>query len=109
MLEVQVTGDEHPKTFTIVSDDDDAENARFGDLLKSAFGDDDDLAQEWHNKETDSDGSLRMIVPTESAELVGEMLLEESDWPDEGQKILDTIQAARESFEEKVADQEGSQ
>lgn len=106
MLEVQVTGDAHPKTFTIVSDDKDAENARFGELLEQSFGDDDDIAQEWRDKKTDSDGFLRMIVNPESAEIVGEMMVEESDWPQEGQKILDTIKGAREDAERAIEEQE---
>jgi hypothetical protein len=99
MLEVQVTGDQHPKTFTVVSDDAEAENARFGDLLESSFGTDDDLTQEWLAKSPDSDGCLRMIVPSEAAEVVGDTMVEESDWPEEGQKILDTIKDGYEQAE----------
>jgi hypothetical protein len=95
MLEVQITGDSHPKTFTIVSNDQEAENDRFGALLKEAFGEDDDLAQEWMTKERDSDDHLRLIIPPDAVETVGEMLMHESDWPDEGKKIIDCIEGAR--------------
>jgi hypothetical protein len=95
MLEVQVTGDSHPKTFTIVSNDQEAENDRFGALLKEAFGEDDELYQEWMSKDRDSDDHLRLIIPPDAAETVGELLEYESEWPEEGKKITDTIEQAR--------------
>jgi hypothetical protein len=77
MLKVEVTGSEHPKEVTILTDDHDAELAVMNDALMAAeLSPDDALFKALEDAEQGDDGNWRIVVPgdevADMADLWGE-------------------------------------
>lgn len=86
MLEIKVTGDTHPKTFTVVIDDRNAELDRLQTIIHDEIGapPDDDL-RAWFDKTTADEFAEGVVIPTEIVGDFGEIL--EGDWWEEAEKI----------------------
>lgn len=93
MLELRVTGDKHPKTFTLVTDDRDAELIRLQEIIHDEIdADPDDPIREWFDKHTAEQFEAGVVVPTEIVGDFGDIL--EGDWFDEAIKIEKEREAA---------------
>lgn len=81
MLRLEATGDKHPKTFTLYTDDADGELARLHEIVVDEVGaDEDDPIRAWLAGHTAEQFAEGVVVP---AEQVGEFEdILESDWPD---------------------------
>jgi hypothetical protein len=93
MLELRVTGDEHPKTFTLVTDDRDAELHRLQEIIHDEIGaGPDDPIRQWFDTHTADEFAAGVVVPTDFIGEFGELL--EGDWFDEAIKIEKEREAA---------------
>lgn len=85
MLDLRITGDRHPKTFTLVTDDKDAELVRIQDILEEAeYGEGDELF-EWFQNHTADQFKEGVEVPTDLVGPLAELL--EGDWWDQAEKV----------------------
>lgn len=86
MLEIRVTGDKHPKTFTLVTDDRNAELARLQEIIHDEMdADPDDDVRKWFDTHSADDFAAGVAIPTAMVGEIGEVL--EGDWWEEAEKI----------------------
>jgi hypothetical protein len=86
MLELRVTGDTHPKTFTLVTDDRDAELIRLQEIIHDEIeAGSEDPIRKWFDAHTADEFAAGVVVPTDFIGEFGELL--ESDWFDEAMKV----------------------
>jgi hypothetical protein len=91
MLEVQTTGDTHPKTFVLKTDDADGELARIEEILKNiGVFDDDDPVGEWFNEHTAEQFAEGVTVPQDFAVDFFEII--DGDFP-QGTEAVEAAQA----------------
>lgn len=100
MLELRVTGDTHPKTFTLVTDDRDAELHRLQEIIHEEIeASPDDPIRKWFDEHDAEQFAAGVVVPTEFIGELGELL--ESDWFDEAIKVEKEREAAIAELEAK--------
>lgn len=98
MLELRITGDEHPRKFTLVTDDDNAELARLQEIIHDEIdADPDDDLRSWFDKATADDFAKGVEIPTAIVGEIGEVL--EGDWWEEAAKIDKERQDALDKLE----------
>jgi hypothetical protein len=86
MLEIRIEGDAHPKKFTLVTDDHNAELARLQEIIHDEIdADPDDDVRAWFDKATADEFKAGVEIPTAIVGEVGEIL--EGDWWEEAEKI----------------------
>jgi hypothetical protein len=86
MLEIRIEGDKHPKKFTLVTDDDNAELARLQEIIHDEIdADPDDDLRSWFDNATEAEFKEGVVIPTSLVGEVGEVL--EGDWWLEAEKI----------------------
>lgn len=95
MLQLKVTGDTHPKTFTLVTDDGEAELDRLQEIIHDEIGaPPDDVLRAWFDSHTAEQFAEGVVVP---ADEVGDFeTILEGDWPDAAMAIAAQRQAAAE-------------
>lgn len=99
MLGMTTSGDSHPKTFTLTTDDADGELARLKQILvDECDAEEDDPLRQWLESHTAEQFAAGVVVPTDQIGYLAEVL--EGDWPD----ALGVIDQAR---EEHLAELEG--
>lgn len=85
MLELNVTGDTHPKTFTLKTDDADGELGRLTDTLEEFGMSEGDDMYDWLKGHSADDFAEGVVIPTDNIGEWEEVL--EGDWFEEAQKI----------------------
>lgn len=80
MLELKVSGEEHPKTFTLVTDDQEAELARLAEIYDEVGVPSGDEGRAWLDNATADDFKVGVVIPESEVPDFAEML--EGDWPE---------------------------
>jgi hypothetical protein len=98
MLELRVTGDEHPKTFTLVTDDGNAELVRLQEIIHDEIGaDEEDPLRRWFDTHTADQFKEGVAVPSDLIGDFGEVI--EGEWWEEAEKIDKERQDALDKLE----------
>lgn len=102
MLELTVTGDTHPKTFTLKTDDADGELARLTDTLEEFGMSEGDDMFDWLKGHSADEFAEGVVIPVENIGEWEEVL--EGDWFEEAQKIAQQREQALKAAEDAMGE-----